>query len=457
MATWLASDALDFHGALTVANGWLQLARRLLEPLATSPDHGWLAFHEGFVARLHDDASHALELARHAAECGRRFGVVDLEMLGLALEGATLVDCGEVVEGMRTLDEAAATALAGEADIPMSRAWTCCFLVTACAAVRDYERASQWCDRIAEFAERYGSRYMLAFCRAEYGAIDVWRGRWSSAEELLSAALEDFSSSRPGWAGPARIELAELKRRQGRHEEAVALLERSDASAALLVRARLELDRGDPARAIDLLERALRRADDAGPPQATILEVLVHARVANGEIDRAGESLASLREIVARVDTPALRAAADFAEGTLEAARGNHSAARRRLEDAHDVFSALQAPYEASLARIELAAVRATMGEIEEAAAEARAAHDCLSALGAARETAPLLPAAPVTRREQDVLRLLAEGLTNREIAERLAVSEHTVHRHITNILRKLDLSSRTAAAIYAVRSGLAD
>ena len=87
----------------------------------------------------------------------------DLEMLGLALEGATLVACAQVEAGMRCLDEATVTALQGEATVPISGAWACCFLVTACTAVRDYERAFEWCDRIAEFAERYGSRYMLAF------------------------------------------------------------------------------------------------------------------------------------------------------------------------------------------------------------------------------------------------------------------------------------------------------
>jgi RNA polymerase sigma factor (sigma-70 family) len=64
-------------------------------------------------------------------------------------------------------------------------------------------------------------------------------------------------------------------------------------------------------------------------------------------------------------------------------------------------------------------------------------------------------PLPEVTPREREVLRLLAEGLTNRQIAERLVVSEHTVHRHVTNILRKLELPSRTAAAAHAVRSGL--
>ena len=104
-------------------------------------------------------------------------------MLGLALQGATLVAQAEVKEGMRCLDEATLLALEGEARVPISGAWACCFLVTACSAARDYERAFEWCDRIAEFAERYGSRYMLAFCRAEYGDVHLWRGRWSEAED----------------------------------------------------------------------------------------------------------------------------------------------------------------------------------------------------------------------------------------------------------------------------------
>lgn len=167
MATWLASDHLDFYGSAAVSSGWLRRAHRLLEPLDPGPDHGWLAFHEGYLAHAAGDTAGARERAAVAAELGRRFAVPDLEMLGLALEGATLVACAQVQEGMRCLDEATAAALEGEATIPISGAWACCFLVGACTAVLDYERASEWCDRIAEFAERYGSRYMLAFCRAE--------------------------------------------------------------------------------------------------------------------------------------------------------------------------------------------------------------------------------------------------------------------------------------------------
>ena len=208
MATWLACDELDFHGAVSVAAGWLRRAERLLEPLKPGPAHGWLAFHAAYHARVRGDVETAQRLAVRAGELGRRFGVADLEMLGLALEGATLVAGAHVADGMRRLDEAAVAALEGDAEIPMSSAWTFCFLVSACTAVLDYGRAVEWCDRIQVFAERYGSRYMLAFCRAEYGAVHLWCGRWDDAESMLEASIADFSGSRPAMVGVPLAALA---------------------------------------------------------------------------------------------------------------------------------------------------------------------------------------------------------------------------------------------------------
>jgi LuxR family transcriptional regulator, maltose regulon positive regulatory protein len=473
MATWLAADQLDFRGAVAVAGGWLRRAERLLDSVEPGPEHGWLAFHEGYIAHLAGETAKAAELGAQAAEAGRRFDVADLEMLGLALEGAALVAGARVADGMRRLDEATATAVAGEAAIPMSGAWTCCFLVTACTKVLDYERASEWCDRIAEFAERYGSRYMLAFCRAEYGAIHLWRGEWRDAEELLEAAVEDFSSSRPAMVGGALAALAELRRRQARAEEAARLLDQAGAiTPAQLCRARLALDRGEPRRAVELVERLLRQAPaERKLDRAPALELMVRARVARGELEEARAALRALREIERLVRTEPLRASTELAEGLVEAAGGEHERARTLFEDAVDRFQRSGAPFEAAQARIELATSLAALGRTEPAEREASAALDRLRGLGAKAEAErarrllrvsirggddrPRLPG--VTRREREVLVLLAEGLTNRQIAERLVVSEHTVHRHVTNILRKLELPSRTAAAAWAVRSGLLD
>ena len=472
MATWLAADQLDFRGAVAVAGGWLRRAGRLLDPLEPGPDHGWLAFHEGYIAHLSGDTARAAELGAQAAEAGRQFDVPDLEMLGLALEGATLVACGQVEEGMRRLDEATATALAGEATVPISGAWACCFLVTACSAVLDYERAFEWCDRIAEFAERYGSRYMLAFCRAEYGAVHLWRGRWKEAEEMLEASVEDFSRSRPAMVGGPLVGLAELRRRQARAAEATALLDQAGPFApAQLCRARLALDQGEPRRAVELTERLLRQAP-AELQRTPALELLVRARVARGELEEARAAFEALREIARLVGTEPLRASTELAEGLLAAAGGEHERARMLLEDAVDRFGRCGAPFEASQARIELATSLVAMGRTEPAEREATAALESLRAIGAEAEAERARRLREVTihgggdrpgrqpgvtRREREVMGLLAEGLTNRQIAERLVLSEHTIHRHVTNILRKLDLPSRTAAAAHAVRSGLLD
>ena len=451
MATWLAADQLDFHGAAAVASGWLQRAHRLLDPLEPGPDHGWLAFHDGYIAHAAGDGARAQVLAATAADLGRRFGVPDLEMLGLALEGAALVAASEVDSGMRCLDEATAVALAEEATIPISSAWTCCFLVSACTAVQDYERAFEWCDRIAEFATRYGSRYMLGFCRAEYGVISLWRGRWAEAEALFDGSIEAFTRSRPTYAAGPLTGLAELRRRQGRVDEAVALLERAGASGrAELCRARLALDAADPHTAADLLERLRRH--DPGPDQAPVLELLVRASIARGELDHAASTLAELRALAQLIGTAPLRASADLAEGMLAAAQNQHDRARPLLEDAVGGYARVGAPFEAAQARIELASTLAALGRVELARTESSSALSALQELGALPGNAA---AGAVTPRERDVLALLAEGLTNRQIAERLVVSEHTVHRHVANILRKLDVPSRAAAAAHAARTGI--
>ncbi|MGF1470401.1 MAG: LuxR C-terminal-related transcriptional regulator [Rubrobacteraceae bacterium] len=470
MAIWLAVDHLDFHGALAVASGWLQRAHRLLDPLEPGPEHAWLAFTEGYVALQRGKIDRAEGLGVYAARLGRRFEVADPEMLGLALEGTTLVAQARMEPGMRCLDEATVLALEGRAEIPISGAWACCFLVTACISARDYERTCEWCDRIAEFAERYGSRYMLGFCRDEYGAVHLWRGHWTEAETLLKASAEDFSRSRPAMVGGPLVGLAELRRRQGRRAEAEELLDRAGPSSkALLCRARLALDEGDALGAVELLERLLRKVPaDIVLARVSALELLVSARIACGELEEAASTLAALREIERLVGTPPLRAAADLAEGMLEAARGNHDLARPLMEDAVDCFEASGAPFEASLARIELATSLAALGRADQAEREAAAALECLQELGAeaaiGRARRILDTGAPedglslvpeITPREREVLGLLVEGLTNKQIAGRLVVSEHTVHRHVTSILRKLDLPSRTAAAAYAFRHGL--
>ena len=469
MAAWIAADEVDFHGAIATAQGWIARGRRLLEPLDPGPDHGWLAFHEGYIAMLRGESEVAEAHAVQTAALGRRFTVVDLEMLGLALQGSILVSRGNVRDGMPCLEEASAIALTGEAAIPMSSAWTCCFLVTACTQILDYDRAYEWCDRIDRFARRYGSRYMLGFCRAEYAAIDLWRGRWTQARNALTESVEAFSQSRPGMLTGPLVGMAELERRCGRAEESARLLERAGTGhGARLVKARLALDRGDLAQAIDLADGILRNvAPERVFERVPALEIVVRARANASDLEAARQALRSLQDVARRAGTPGMHARMQALAGMVAAAAGDHAEAKPRLEDAVDGFDRCGAPYEAARTRLDLAATlcaldrheraRGVRDDAERVLAELR---DCFAATGAssigsARRPRDGVRGAEVSPREREVLACVAEGLTNRQISDRLDISEHTVHRHVSNILRKLDLPSRAAACAHAVRLGL--
>jgi ATP/maltotriose-dependent transcriptional regulator MalT len=245
------------------------------------------------------------------------------------------------------------------------------------------------------------------------------------------------------------------------------LLDRAGPSAdAQLCRGRLALDDDDAQQAADLADRLLRQLPAARTlDRLPALELLVHARIANGDLGEASVALAALRDVARAVGTEPLHAVADRAEGMLAAAWGEHDRARTLLEDAVDRFERAGAPYEAARTRLELVPTLVALKRKDAAEHQATTAAQTLDELGArpagAARARRLLdaggPFAELTAREREVLRLLAKGLTNRQIAARLVVSEHTVHRHVSNILRKLDLHSRTAAAALAAQTGLLD
>jgi LuxR family transcriptional regulator, maltose regulon positive regulatory protein len=478
VAAWHAFDCLAFRGEAAVANGWLQRAHSPLDDLEPGPDHGWLAFHEGHIAvSLEEDTATARRLAARAVEVGREFEVPELEMLGLGLEGRALVSEGELGQGMRRLDEATAAALSGEAKLLVCVAWACCYMVAACERVRDVDRAGEWCGRVGEFCERHGIGLMLGFCRAHYGAVLTWQGRWEEAERELRAAADDLAASRPPAAGDALVRLAELRRRQGRPDDAVELFARCEGHVLTpLYRGVGALDEGRAEEASELADRYLRRFPGRGRAERWAgLELAVRAQTRLGNLDRAAAALGELREIAARVGTRPVRAAALSAEGALAAARGEDAEARRWFEDALDVLAASEAPLETARLRLEHAATLHALGRDMAARRESEAALATCRKLGAADEAAraeamlaryrgrPAVvseaakgPLGELSPRELEVLALVAEGLSNREIAARLVISEHTVHRHVANILRKLDAPSRSAAAALAAHHGLA-
>lgn len=484
VAYGLAADSADLRGEAP-ATGWLERSRRLLEGAPPCPEQGWLALYEGHFALLfRRDLAAARERCQAALELSRRHAIADLELLARALEGLLLVAEGEIETGMRRLDEATAAALAGEMGQLNAVGATCCLLVHACERVHDYGRAAQWAERVRTFSREWGIEPALAVCSTQHAAMLIGRGEWVEAERELQEANARLAASRPLLVDEGLEQLAELRRRQGRFAEAEELFARAERrSLGLLGRAWMAWDRGDRAAAADLLERFLRRTPpDNWSGRATALELLARARLALGQHAEAERVRAELRGLAERVDARALRSAWLLAEGVFLDSGGRHEEARRLLEDAVDALLAAHAPFEAARARLDLARCLAGLGRSGAARQEARAALESFRRLGAAHEatraervlgelsladgqpegTVRASPAAAgdapeskLSPREIEVLRLVAEGRSDKEIAERLFLSGHTVHRHISNIRTKLGLPSRAAAVAWAAKSGI--
>ena len=463
----LAWDSILFGGRASVARGWLDRAGRLLAGERLSPEHAWLAVREAEVALATGAPSVAREAATRAISVAAELGREDIQVVGRSLEGLSLVHEGAVEEGMRRLDESAVAATAGEVEDLMWIGKVCCNLIAGAGRVGDVERASQWCEEVKEYAQRWELRTLFNICRTQYAGVLLQTGAWTEAEEELKAALAVLGGGRRTARFEGTAQLGELRRRQGRVDDARSLFAQAEQSwTARTGSVELALDEGEPETALALAER-LERAS-AGSRQLDRIEalaLLVRAAVAAGRIESSLEPVEELGTLASRVRTHAARAAAARAEGEIAAARGDLELARRRLEDAVELLGRGEAPYERARVRLRLAEVLFELGSAERARAEASAAQETFLELDARRDLlaaarlrgrpAPASDDGPLTAREREVLAHVAAGRSNRQIASELVLSEHTVHRHVANILRKLGEPTRAAAAARATRDGL--
>lgn len=458
LACQIAREAVFLRGDMAALNGWTERARTLLSEIEPSPEHALLAMHESNCAFLFtSDPATARAKAVEAAELARRFGLTDVEMLARALQGASLVAEGEVTQGMRLLDEATAAATGGEMQDVELIAATGCTMIVGCERVRDFERAGQWCRRMKEFCQRTGLRGLFAICRTHYAMVLTERGEWAEAEtELLGAA--DLLAQHLGLVAETVANLGELRRRQGRFGEASAHFDRvAFHPQAQLGHAALALDLGDPGTAAGWAERFLRQIPlEDRTRRVQGWELLARARAAMGDRGGAAAAADEVAWTAQATGSPLLAAAASATRGVVEASLGHLVEARELLEDAVDRYEAAGLPFAAAETRVVLADALRRAGSRNAAEREVRLAAETFERLGATRPgPRPQTPSEGLTPRELEVLRLVGEGLSDRDIAERLVLSPHTVHRHISNLLTKLGATSRTAAVAAATRLGL--
>lgn len=477
-ACLLADVELTELGNAAVASGWLSRARHHFRAVPDDPGQVMLEALSAYRAISYDkDPEAARSFATRAITFAERLGDAADQIMGKAFLGFIDVMLGDLEPGFALLDEATAAAMAGELP-PLADLDVYCLLVTACERVRDFDRADQWARRVLAVATGAGSDGFATFARTQHASLLIWRGLWPEAEATLERVLAD-AAGRPMTAAMAMVLRASLRRRQGRLSEALHELSRAEREpyrravrhAVLSARARIELDRGEAQAAADLAERYLHAVSPSDlTERVDALETLVRARIALGEIDVADAAATELDSAAATIELDAVRAAALCTRAQVSRARGNLAEARRQLDDAITLLDSVGLAPDATTARIALAEVLLGLGHAWGARDAAEAARARAAELGAQRdfEVATRLLArirgdgsgdpSGMTPREVEIVRLIAEGLANAEIAVRLVLSTRTVERHISNIYLKVGATgpaARTVAVAHARRSGL--
>jgi DNA-binding CsgD family transcriptional regulator len=455
-------------GNEAAARGWLARAARLVEEFELRQLDGWVLLSRAALANSVGDVRAGEVFARQALAFARKFPDSDLELCALSQVGGALVLMGKVEEGSVLLDEAMAGALSGEGG-PETVVHASCVTMVCCTRSADVKRAAQWIRAADEFNRRYGSPHLDATCRTAYGEVLVATGRWAEAETELQTALNKMSRrAEPLVRTHALAKLAELRLAQGRQAEAARLLEGiEDHVACVTARAVLSLARGEPDAAASILRRRLRDIGECGLESAALMDLLVEVEIKQGAIESAITQARRLAESATGLSSDLILALGQRALGRVLLATSDLSGASPHLERAVVAFNRLELPLEA--ARSSLLLARA-LGESDHQGSivHARAAQATFEALGAARDAdaaAAALRALGVktarsgpkgvgrlTKREREVLALLGEGLSNRELAERLCLTRKTVEHHVASVLAKLELSGRAEAAVYAVR-----
>ena len=448
-----------------VAAGWLMRAQRHLDGQPEGVEQGFLAQVEATAARFRGDLDAAVALARRATEIGRRFGHRDLIALGTSAQGLALVACGRVPEGTALLDEAMTSVVAGELG-SLTTGTIYCDVLWACLELADLRRAGEWNEAARAWcASLPADAPWPGFCRIYRAELASLRGAWPEAEAESSRAAEELLRVNPVAAAIAFYQTGEGRRRVGDLAAAEAAFTRAqelgfDPQPGLAL---LRLGQGRAAAALAALRVAVAGGSGGQLRRAQLLAAQAEVALAAGDRDAAGAAADELEATAAGFGTPALRAMAATARGALRLAEGDAPAAVERLRHACATWQGLGLPYEAARARMRYAMAVRQAGDEDGARLELRAAQAAFQRLGAAGDAAraaELLAGRPglprgLTAREADVLRLVAAGKTNRQVAAELTISEHTVARHLQNIFTKLGLSSRSAATAFAFEHGL--
>ena len=466
-AFWLAFALLN-HGELARGGGWVDRAQRLLDDRKLDcVEQGYVRYGAALRSVFSGDVGAALEGFTRAAGMGERFLDPELTTLARIGQGRCLIYVGQADAGVALLDEAMVAVGAREIS-PIAVGDSYCTVIEGCYELFDIRRANEWTVAFTRWCDAQPDLVLYrGQCLLHRAEIMTLHGAWSEALDALTDAVErvvDPTGVRIlGAVSYLRGELHLLRGELADAEEEfrAAHAQGRDPQPGLAL-LRLAQGRADAADAT--IRRALHEAVDPmtrarllGPYAEVVLACrndVVAARAASDELTR----------IAADLNKPFLDALSAHVAGAVRLAENDLEGALLSLRRAWRGWRELEAPYEAACARVLMARACRALGDDDGAEMELDAARSAFAELGAtpdvalaaslSRIAAVSLPGG-LTAREVEVLALVAKGLTNRDVAQQLVISEKTVASHVSHIFTKLGLTSRAAATAYAYEHSL--
>lgn len=467
-ACWLAICLL-LRGHVAQAGGWLGRVERLLEDTGVEcAAAGFLLIPRILGLLEAGDAATARDLAVQVTAVAGRFDDPDLRALGTLGHGQTLLAMGDTGGGMARLDDVMVSVTAGEFG-PVATGIVYCAVVLACMQRFDLQRATEWTDALSAWCEAHPELVPYrGQCLVHRSQILQAAGDWPHAIASAEAACERLGDPPHPALGMAFYQGAELHRLVGAFDEAEDGYRQASRHGAhpMPGLALLDLARGQARGAAASIRGAIEENRDPlqRPP---LLAAAVEVFRATGDLAAARGAADELAALAEASPSPVLGAMAAQARGAVRAGEGDPAAALPELRAAATVWHEHQMPYEAARAGVLLGLAYTALGDRTSAGLELDNARATFAALGARPDLDRLAalgagPAAPrpggrggLSPREVEVLALVVAGKSNREIADDLVLSRHTVGRHLENIFAKLGVRSRAAATAYAFEHDL--